>query len=90
MSRLLVTGGAGFIGANFVHYWRARHPGDSITVLDALTSAGNRANLAGANAVGFVEADIRDQGKVDIRTQTGGREHSFSKIARQIGERETL
>lgn len=32
----------------------------------------------------------RDQGKVDIRTQTGGREHSFSKIARQIGERETL
>ena len=60
MSSLLVTGGAGFIGANFVHYWRARHPGDAITVLDALTYAGNRANLAGANAVNFVEGDIRD------------------------------
>jgi dTDP-glucose 4,6-dehydratase len=65
VANLLVTGGAGFIGANFVHYWRARHPGDSITVLDALTYAGNRANLAGANAVGFVEADIRDQGTVE-------------------------
>ena len=65
MANLLVTGGAGFIGANFVHYWRERHPGDSITVLDALTYAGNRANLAGANAVGFVEADIRDQGTVE-------------------------
>ena len=65
MANLLVTGGAGFIGANFVHYWRARHPGDSITVLAALTYAGNRANLAGANAVEFVEADIRDQGTVE-------------------------
>ncbi len=47
MSNLLVTGGAGFIGANFVHYWESQHPGDTITVLDALTYAGNRANLAG-------------------------------------------
>jgi dTDP-glucose 4,6-dehydratase len=60
MSHLLVTGGAGFIGANFVHYWRTHHPHDSVTVLDALTYAGNRANLAGANSVQLVEADIRD------------------------------
>ncbi|KPF77626.1 dTDP-glucose 4,6-dehydratase [alpha proteobacterium AAP81b] len=62
---LLVTGGAGFIGANFVHYWRAHHPENAITVLDALTYAGNRANLAGANGVHFVEGDIRDTALVE-------------------------
>ncbi|MDE2024844.1 MAG: dTDP-glucose 4,6-dehydratase [Gammaproteobacteria bacterium] len=45
MRRLLVTGGAGFIGANFVHYWTAQHPQDRLVVLDALTYAGNRASL---------------------------------------------
>jgi dTDP-glucose 4,6-dehydratase len=43
--RLLVTGGAGFIGANFVHYWLNVHPGEDVVVLDALTYAGNLANL---------------------------------------------
>ncbi len=65
MTNLLVTGGAGFIGANFVHYWRQHHPDDSITVLDALTYAGNRANLAGANAVDLIEGDIRDTALVE-------------------------
>lgn len=60
MANLLVTGGAGFIGANFVHYWRARQPGDGIVVLDALTYAGNRANLDGLNSIEFVEGDICD------------------------------
>ena len=45
MSRLLVTGGAGFIGANFVHYWLQAHSGERLVVLDALTYAGNLANL---------------------------------------------
>ncbi|MCX2842538.1 dTDP-glucose 4,6-dehydratase [Microbulbifer thermotolerans] len=45
MSSLLVTGGAGFIGANFVHYWMENYPEDKIVVLDALTYAGNKANL---------------------------------------------
>jgi hydroxypyruvate isomerase len=44
--RMLVTGGAGFIGANFVHYTRRHHPEHQITVLDALTYAGNEASLA--------------------------------------------
>ena len=45
MASLLVTGGAGFIGANFVHYWVRQHPGDTVVVLDALTYAGNLASL---------------------------------------------
>jgi dTDP-glucose 4,6-dehydratase len=63
MRRLLVTGGAGFIGANFVRYWLQSHRDDRVVVLDALTYAGNRANLAGvtnAAALRFVHGDIRD------------------------------
>lgn len=44
--KLLVTGGAGFIGANFVHYTVKHHPEHAVTVLDKLTYAGNKANLA--------------------------------------------
>ena len=65
MRRLLVTGGAGFIGANFVHYWLAHHPGESVVVLDALTYAGNLANLDGARArpeFTFIQGDIRTPG----------------------------
>jgi dTDP-glucose 4,6-dehydratase len=60
--RLLVTGGAGFIGSNFVQYWLAAHPGDRVVVLDALTYAGNRQNLAAVqDRPGFtlVHGDIR-------------------------------
>ncbi len=62
MRNLLVTGGAGFIGANFVHYWLGRHPGDRIVVLDALTYAGNLASLEAADGrpeLSFVQGDIR-------------------------------
>ncbi len=61
MTNLLVTGGAGFIGTNFVRYWRERHPDDDIVVLDALTYAGNRENLAGVDGIDFVHGDIRDE-----------------------------
>ena len=44
---ILVTGGAGFIGANFVHQTLVRHPDARVTVLDKLTYAGNRGSLAG-------------------------------------------
>ena len=57
--RILVTGAAGFIGSNFVHYWLERHPDDAVVALDLLTYAGNRANLDGAEAP-FVQADIAD------------------------------
>jgi dTDP-glucose 4,6-dehydratase len=71
MASLLVTGGAGFVGANFVHYWAQRHPSDEILVLDALTYAGNRANLAGLDHIRFIEGDIRDTALV-TQLLTGG------------------
>jgi len=59
--RLLVTGAAGFIGSNFVRYWAAAHPGDTVVGYDALTYAGNLENLAGLEGrVPFVEGDIGD------------------------------
>jgi dTDP-glucose 4,6-dehydratase len=59
--RLLVTGAAGFIGSNFVHYWLEHHPDDTVVALDLLTYAGNRANLDGVvDRVDFVEGDIGD------------------------------
>ena len=60
MANLLVTGGAGFIGTNFVRYWRERNPGDAIVVLDALTYAGNRQSLDGVSGVELVVGDICD------------------------------
>ncbi|MEE4540289.1 MAG: dTDP-glucose 4,6-dehydratase [Erythrobacter sp.] len=65
MAEILVTGGAGFIGGNFVHYWNAKHPDDHVVVLDALTYAGNRSTLEGAPRCELVEGDIRDQALVE-------------------------
>lgn len=64
--KLLVTGGAGFIGSNFVHHTLRTRPGCQITVLDALTYAGSRASLAAAgDQVEFVEGRIEDAALVD-------------------------
>lgn len=60
MAKLLITGGAGFIGTNFVHYWSEHYPKDELLVLDALTYSGNRTNLEGARNLTFVHGDIRE------------------------------
>lgn len=65
---LLVTGGAGFIGANFVRYWLQTHPGDRVINYDKLTYAGNLENLADVAAnpnYRFVRGDIADGALLD-------------------------
>lgn len=64
--RILITGGAGFIGSNFIRYWRERHRDDRIVSVDLLTYAGDRASLAdversAGDRYAFVQADIADE-----------------------------
>jgi len=63
MKNILVTGGAGFIGTNFCHYWMQHYPQDKLIVLDALTYAGHREHLTALEVSGlvFVCGDIGDQ-----------------------------
>jgi len=64
--KLLITGGAGFIGSNFVHYWVNKYPDDEIVVLDKLTYAGNLANLETVkDRIGFIKGDICDANIVE-------------------------
>ncbi len=64
--KILVTGGAGFIGSNFVHYTVKNRPDHQITVIDALTYAGNKANLEPvADKIKFVEGNICDAELMD-------------------------
>ena len=72
--KILVSGGAGFIGSNFIHYMHARHGDCRIVVLDALTYAGNLANLAGPlqeSNFDFVKGDICDAEVVEKIFATG-------------------
>lgn len=64
---IIVTGGCGFIGSNFVHHVVREHPGVRVTVLDKLTYAGNPENIAGlpANRVELVVGDICDSALLD-------------------------
>src|SRR5919107_6110223 len=85
MPRLLVTGGAGFIGANFVHYWLAHHPEDSVVVLDALTYAGNLASLAPVRAntrFSFIHGDIGTPGLAE----TVLRDHRITTVVNFAAE----
>lgn len=82
MANLLVTGGAGFIGGNFVHYWHALHPEDRVIVLDALTYAGNRSTLEGASNALLIEGDIRDSALVERLL----REHEITTLVHFAAE----
>ena len=81
--RLLVTGGAGFIGSNFVHYWLERHPGDELVVYDLLTYAGNRGNLAAVeDRIVFVQGDICERELAEATL----REHSTEYVVNFAAE----
>ncbi|QRV02236.1 dTDP-glucose 4,6-dehydratase [Arcanobacterium phocisimile] len=63
--KVLITGGAGFIGANFVHQTVETMPDADVVVLDKLTYAGNPASIAGLDRVTLIEGDIADRDTVD-------------------------
>src|SRR5687767_11780426 len=70
---VLITGGAGFIGCNFVHHWLKHHPNDTVINLDALTYAGTLTNLHGVASLPnytFVQGNILDRELVD-KVMTG-------------------
>lgn len=85
MKNLLVTGGAGFIGVNFVHYWIKNYPQDTVIVLDALTYAGNLKSL---NSVRdrqnfkFYQGDICDTDLVETLL----REHRIDTLVHFAAE----
>jgi len=84
MNRMLVTGAAGFIGANFVRYWREQHPNDHIVVVDALTYAGNPHNLDGLldEHCLLERVDINDTDRIMSLL----REHSLNTIVHFAAE----
>lgn len=71
--KVLITGGAGFIGSNYVYFHTDKYPEDEVFVLDKLTYAGNLDNLKGVlerDAVKFIEGDITDQNFVSNLFET--------------------
>jgi len=85
---MLITGGAGFIGANFVHYTVKNRPEYEITVVDKLTYAGNEANLAeSADKITFIKGDICDAplmdklvGETDIVVHFAAESHNDNSL----------
>jgi len=88
MTKMLITGGAGFIGANFVHYTIKNHPDYEITVVDKLTYAGNPDNLASVlEKIEFVTGDICDRelmdrlvGETDIVVHFAAESHNDNSL----------
>jgi dTDP-glucose 4,6-dehydratase len=86
--KMLITGGAGFIGANFVHYTLRGHPNIDVTVIDKLTYAGNESSLAPvADKITFIKGDICDAelmdrlvGETDIVVHFAAESHNDNSL----------
>jgi len=87
--KILVTGGAGFIGSNFVHRTLATRPDVEVTVLDALTYAGSMASLSGVeDKIRFVQGDVADEsvveplvGESDVVVHFAAESHNDNSLA---------
>ena len=85
MQSVLITGGAGFIGQNLVHAWRAARPEDRVVVIDAMTYAANVRSLEpliSARSIRFVNGDIRDAALLQRLFE----EHGFARVAHLAAE----
>ncbi len=85
MHSVLITGGAGFIGQNLVHAWRAARPDDKLTVVDAMTYAANVRSLEPLienRAIRFVKGDIRDAALIRRLFD----EHKFTRVVHLAAE----
>ena len=85
MHSVLITGGAGFIGQNLVHAWRAARPADRLTVVDAMTYAANVRSLEpliADRSIEFVKGDIGDAALMQRLFD----EHKFSRVAHLAAE----
>jgi dTDP-glucose 4,6-dehydratase len=85
MQSVLITGGAGFIGQNLVHAWRAARPQDRLVVIDAMTYAANVRSLEPLIAdrrIHFVKGDIRDAALIRRLFE----EHAFTRVAHLAAE----
>lgn len=88
---LLVTGAAGFIGSHFVRHVRQQHPNWSITVLDALTYAGNESTMADfREAITFVKGEIQDAALVAQVMKDRGITHAVNFAAETHNDRSIL
>ena len=85
MQSVLITGGAGFIGQNLVHAWRAKRPSDRLVVVDAMTYAANVRSLEpliGDGRILFVRGDIGDAALMRRLFE----EHKFTRVAHLAAE----
>ena len=85
MHSVLITGGAGFIGQNLVHAWRASRPADQLVVVDAMTYAANVRSLEpliADRSIQFVKGDIKDAALMRRLFE----EHKFTRVAHLAAE----